>query len=463
MPHRITDNELRSYLERIAKPDLIAWLMRRCQEDEKLRASLLDLATPKENAEALASEIRDRIHQTWQLAKHRDGWKMALPISRELDQVLASIQSLIEKDCPREAEVLLVEFLTMAEHSAEQVDDSYGHLESTCQEAVTFWGEAWARIDPRDTGQLAILVYEHIHGNGYIIRDEMIAKFAKALSAQGLRTLQSRLKGDLEDLPQPDPKKKDDFERTRITRWLKEIADALGDVDEYIALVESEQQEQTEAVPIARRLFKAGRLQEALAYIEKCTSRFASSKAYDYPRLKSKTLVALGREEEARVVLWQEFFSFPSMSTFESILELTPDADTAEARRRAAALAESHQSPEQAAHFLVQVNELDRAAQLVQQRQAELSGASYSTLVEVAEALAQTHPLQAWMLYRILLLDVLNRARSKAYGHAAEYLMHMDELTQRANIQSQQAEFVANLRQTHGRKSSFWAKVKSRS
>ena len=291
MPHRITNNELRSYLERIAKPNLIAWLMRRCQEDEKLRASLLDLATPKENAEALASEIRDRIHQTWQLAKHRDGWKMALPISRELDQVLASIQNLIEKDCPREAEVLLAEFLTMAEHSAEQVDDSYGHLESTCQEAVTFWGEAWARIDPRDTGQLAILVYEHIHGNGYIIRDEMIAKFAKALATQGLRTLQSRLKGDLEDLPQPDPKKKDDFERTRITRWLKQIADALGDVDEYIALVESDQQEQTEAVPIARRLFKAGRLQEALAYIEKCTSRFASSKAYDYPRLKSKTLV----------------------------------------------------------------------------------------------------------------------------------------------------------------------------
>ena len=65
------------------------------------------------------------------------------------------------------------------------------------------------------------------------------------------------------------------------------------------------------------------------------------------------------------------------------------------------------------------------------------------------------------MLYRILLLDVLNRARSKAYGHAAEYLKHMDELAQRANIQSQQAEFVAYLRQTHGRKSSFWAKIKN--
>ncbi|MCL5736105.1 MAG: hypothetical protein M1274_11045, partial [Actinobacteria bacterium] len=122
MAHKITNDELSSYLEATSKADLIAWLMERCEEDEKLRASLLDLVTPRENTEALVSEIRDRIHQAWQLAEHRDGWKMALPISRELNQVLDSIQSLIEKDCPREAEALLVEFLTTAERSADQVD-----------------------------------------------------------------------------------------------------------------------------------------------------------------------------------------------------------------------------------------------------------------------------------------------------------------------------------------------------
>jgi len=463
MTHEITDDELRDYLDQISKPDLIAWLMERCQDDEGLRASLLDLATPKENTEALVSEIRERIHQAWQLAQHRDGWKMALPISRELDHVLASIQSLIEKDCPKEAEALLVEFLTAAERSADQVDGSYGHLDFTCQEAITLWGQAWARIEPRDIGQLAQLVYERIHGDSYTIKNEMIPKFAEALGTEGLHTLQSRLKGDIEDLSQPDLTKTDDFESTRITRWLKQIADALGDVDEYIALVESENQEQSEAIPIARRLFEAGRLQEALAYIEKCTSRFASIRSYDYHRLKSKTLVALGREEEARVVLWHEFFSSPSMSTFESILELTSDEDKTEARQKAAVLAESHRSPEQAAHFLVQINELDRAAQLVQQRLAEMSGTSYTTLPDVAKALAQSHPLQAWDLYRILLLDILHRAHSKAYHHAVDYLMHMEELAQRANIQSQQAEFMAAMRQTHGRKSSFWAQVKSRS
>ena len=170
MAHKISDDELRSYLEAAGKSDLIAWLMERCDEDERLRASLLDLVTPQENTKALVSEIRDRIHQTWQLAEHRDGWKMALPISRELDQVLASIQSLIEKGCPREAEKLVVEFLANAEQGAGQVDDSDGHLDSRCDEAMTLWGQASARIEPRNTGQLAQLVYERMHGDSYAVR-----------------------------------------------------------------------------------------------------------------------------------------------------------------------------------------------------------------------------------------------------------------------------------------------------
>jgi tetratricopeptide (TPR) repeat protein len=280
-----------------------------------------------------------------------------------------------------------------------------------------------------------------------------------------LRALQSRLKGDLEALPQPDPKRQDRqvYERTRITSWLKEIADTLGDVDEYITLVESEQQGQVEAVPVARRLLAAGRLPEALAYLEKCTSRFASSESSDYPKLKSQILAALGRKDEAIEILWQEFADYPSMFRFEPILALTPNEDKAEAHQRAAALAESHRSPEQAAHYLVQINELDRAARLVQQRLGEISGAFYSIVAEVAQALAQSHPLQAWNLYRILLLDVLSRAHSKAYHHAVDYLACMEELAQKANIQSQQAEFVQSLRQTHGRKTSFWAQVKGRS
>ena len=89
--------------------------MGRCQEDEKLRSSLLDLATPKEKVGLLVEEIRDRMEQALQQSGHRDGYRLMPEISRELDDALVSIQSLIDRDCPVEAEQLLADFVGIVE------------------------------------------------------------------------------------------------------------------------------------------------------------------------------------------------------------------------------------------------------------------------------------------------------------------------------------------------------------
>ena len=75
--------------------------------------------------------------------------------------------------------------------------------------------------------------------------------------SEGARFLRpSRREGHGERLP--------NIERTQVVGWLEELADACGDVDEYIAIVESEGLVQTYALSVSRRLFEAGRLQEAL-------------------------------------------------------------------------------------------------------------------------------------------------------------------------------------------------------
>jgi len=465
MVQRISDSKLTSYLKKISKPELIAWLVERCREDEKLRASLLDLAAPTEDAKALASEISARMSRAWRLCNRRDGWKMALPISRELDQVLTSIQSLMDKGCLAEAEKLLAAFVKKAEKGMAEVDDSYGYLWPVCQEGVTLWGEVWSRIEPRDTVQLVNLVYKHIHDNGYAVKDDMISKFAKALGNEGLRALQRRLRGDLAKLPQPNPEEphwKRGFGRIQIVGWLKDIADSLNNVDEYIAIAEAEQQTETDALRISRRLFEAGRFQEALAFLEKGRAGqvFVQGEPYDYPTLKCKILTALGRMEEARDTLWQEFAKSLGLTTFEELLKLTPEEQKGRIHRKAISLAQQYRSPEQGAYFLVQMGELEQAARLIEQKQDEISGSSYGLLLKIAEALADPYPSQAWLLYKSLLLDILDSARYKAYGHAAKYLMLMEQLAEKADLRPQQTEFVRMLRQKHGRKSSFWAKAK---
>ncbi|MGE5296702.1 MAG: DUF6880 family protein [Solirubrobacterales bacterium] len=162
------------------------------------------------------------------------------------------------------------------------------------------------------------------HDNGYAVKDSMITKFVKALGGEGLRTLQWRLKSDLAALPRPaSGERLPNIERTQVVGWLEELADVCGDVDEYIAIVESEGLMQTYALSVSRRLFEAGRLQEALAYLEKGTARFICGEPDDYPTLKSKILIALDRKDEARELLRREFSLCLSTSTFEKILDLT--------------------------------------------------------------------------------------------------------------------------------------------
>jgi hypothetical protein len=52
--------------------------------------------------------------------------------------------------------------------------------------------------------------------------------------------------------------------------------------------------------------------------------------------------------------------------------------------------------------------------------------------------------------------------RYKAYGHAADYVEKMAQLSKQAGIETRQTEFLEYLKQKHGRKSSFWEKLDSR-
>jgi len=111
--------------------------------------------------------------------------------------------------------------------------------------------------------------------------------------------------------------------------------------------------------------------------------------------------------------------------------------------------------------LLVKIEEPKLAADLIDEHQDEISGSCYDTLRRVAKAFAGSYPAQAWIIYRALLLDILEEGRYKAYGHAARYFNQMQDLAKRADNASRHTDFEQTLRQNHGRKSSFWAKVKT--
>jgi hypothetical protein len=85
-------------------------------------------------------------------------------------------------------------------------------------------------------------------------------------------------------------------------------------------------------------------------------------------------------------------------------------------------------------------------------------------LPKVAGLLEHDHPVAATILYRALLDNILDRARSKAYGHGAKYLGKLTLLASEADPSRpggmvDHATYLAKLKTAHLRKSGFWARV----
>jgi len=104
-----------------------------------------------------------------------------------------------------------------------------------------------------------------------------------------------------------------------------------------------------------------------------------------------------------------------------------------------------------------------KAEQLIVNRHHELETNFYGHLTELVKKFEERDCwLAATAMYRALLLDILQSARSKAYGHAAKYFKKLEKLSAKINNYSTLDEhvvFLENLEKFHGRKRSFWERV----
>jgi hypothetical protein len=457
----LSDDKLKTLLARRGKAELVDWIMEQAAGNEDLRRALVSFVAPQTDTTTLVAELNQIIKKAWARTRtSKEPWKLARPIAADLEPVLSALDQLIERGQAAAAEKVLRRFVEAAEKGFDHVDDSYGYLGPLCQEAVTLWGKAWAKIEPRDPATLAKLVYDGVRDNGYAIRDHMIRDFTLALGRDGLLALKEAFlaehQANLVD------KGLDDWKRHEPLRHLTDVADALGDVDMYIDAQRQCGVEDVYALPIARRLLDGGRPSEALKYLDRADpsrSHFHGEKD-DYTMLRCKILQSLGRDGEARDTLWQEFRRGLSTASLDRLLALTPKDKQQAIIDEAIAVAGTHPDKLTAATFLLARGHADRAAAMVDAYPDKFDGRYYDSLLSLAEALQKDFPASAWVLYRSLLLSILEEKRSKAYHHAADYLAIAGELATRAGLRGKHQALLAQLQAQHGRKYGFWDLVR---
>jgi hypothetical protein len=92
-----------------------------------------------------------------------------------------------------------------------------------------------------------------------------------------------------------------------------------------------------------------------------------------------------------------------------------------------------------------------------------IDGRQYASLTPLAKALrAHDCPRGETVICRALLKGILDRAYTRAYGHAARYWSRLREIASGCSDLSPlptHDAFEAEIRARHGRKVSFWAHV----
>lgn len=453
-------------------------VMDEAEENAAFRKRVTAALASKSGPEAVAKLIDKRL-ASLERSKRFIEWNK----ERAFRDDLQSIVDMIEKELvPLAADMAIDRLLRfVATHVGvfERIDDSSGRIQGVYYHAIASIGEASKKL----SGDEDALLPNHIMkwlgetSHGYLI--DVAEEVAENIPAPALK----RWDGELAEIVKAAatiPKDKYNWHASQLEKVRQIIANALGDLDTLIALEANKHPNSQDTIGIAAKLLEAGRAEEALVWIRKektgglrymryedLADGIASIDPFETGRVstEAKILEALDDKNAAQALRWKCFKETLDEEILKEYVAALGDFEEFEALDKAFAHIMQSKDRHRALFFLIKWPRLDLASELVVREYSAWDGGQYYFLPDVASALEHEHPLAASILYRALLNDILARARSKAYGHAARHLAKLNRLSGEISPEAFPAgmdnhqDYCDALRKNHGRKTAFWSRV----
>lgn len=451
-------------LETLGAPQLAALLMviskGNAPAQRRLRLALAGSAGAADAARAVLKRLTSIAG-----AKTRLGWQKIKPFVADLTAQREAILELIAPADPREAFDLMWRLVGCGQNVLGRSDDGSGHLAEAFHAAVRDLGPLAERagVHPEELAPLAVRV---LSSDDHGLWDDLIPTLAPSLGRSGLgavKALMLEWQSERSAAPGHTGETRSRYRRRVVTRVSLQIADALGDVDDYIAQIDvATRRTAPVAAAIARRLLDAGRAQDAWLAVDAVEVKQRAQAPAEWGDIRLELLETLNRQNEAQAFRWQQFRSTLDASQLRAYLRKLPDFDDFDAEQQALAHASKFADMHQALAFLIAWPDLRRASELVLDRFQALNGEGHEALTAAADALDDRYPLAATVLRRCTIVFTLRMTRSARFKHAArqvEACRHAaGRVTEFGKFPSH-AEFERTLRASYGRKAGFWQEV----
>lgn len=409
------------------------------------------------------------------------GWRKIKAVRADLETQRTTIVGSLGAQEPDEAVELLFRFLDLAASILARCNTASDPLIACFQAACVDLGTIAQTTSIKQRQRLPAQLLSLLKRNDEGQYDPLIRELAPALGDEGLRQLQSLLRDWLKEAMDPPGERGpagatlDDasYEDRIIARHqcdaaqaaLEQVADALGDVDAYVA----QQSQEDMSVPtvgaeIANRLLKAGRAEEALTALDRAEPKgLRKIYAFQWQEARCDVLDALGRHQEAQELRLSSFRQSLSPAPLRAYLKRLPDFNDIEAEEEALDFVGRSADVHAALLFLVEWPAPARAVEMTIRRAAEIDGDHYELLTDAAGALQDKYPLAATILLRAMINFALDQGRASRYRHAARHLVEC------ANLAAHIADFspfpdhrayAAKLQANHGKKHGFWRAIR---
>lgn len=377
-----------------------------------------------------------------------------------LHSLLLDIEALAE-DNPAQALPLVEDMLNRHDAIVEGVDDSDGEVGDALRHAVDLWLDIAARLrssghDTRNWSETILGFYDK---NDYGCLDDIISHSGNLLTEDELRQLAWRFENDA----------KKALNDKRITGYnrkaahacigIKSVAEALGDIElfEKGTLITSPQPNTMQIEQIVEFALHIDALERAAHWLQQPQWKQDKSR---HARLNNLLLQKQGNIKQLKQNLLQAFQDTPNEYTLMAYWEFANTKEKQATSKQVLQLADSMKDRVAAIQLLLMTGATEKAAQQLIQHHANLGKVFYGTLLDWIKPFnTLKSPLATILCYRLLLADLLDSGRSKAYHHGADYfhaLLKLDKKKPDYQGLDDAQTFIRQLQQKHWRKQSFW-------
>ena len=468
-PSKPTEGDVRSYLLRLDREELVSLLLEQADEDQSLHRRLTLRAAQAAPGGADLPAWRGAFDNALQVDDyvHDQG---AYDYARDIGEVVESLEDLL-RNGEAESVIGLAEYgLDALEESLKHVDDSDGYMGDLLRRLQKLHLEA-CRIARPDPVELAERLFEAEMDSDYDTFYKAALDYAEVLGEAGLAAYRRLAEAEWAKIPALGPGDQDSgrySQRFQITSIMEALAQASEDFDALVAAKSRDLSSPYAFLQIAELYQGRGKTDEALDWAERGWRAFSGR--WRDERLRSfiaKAYQAESRHDDAMALIWEAFTEHPWLETYHQLKRHAARAGTwPDWREKALALIRERiadktaeppgrqywtGAPSRDHSLLVEIflAEGDPGAAW---REAQAGGCAEGLWLKLGQTRERSHPEDAVRIYKKHVAGLLRNTGDRVYQESVRFLERIEAVLGRSGAEAEFRPYLTEIRAAHKRK-----------